>query len=608
MAYTGTDLNKAERGWVKSRGAVNVKDYGAVGDGVTDDTEKIQDAIDSVGASGGVISLGESGTYLITSSLVINNSNITLTGNRNTVLLVDFAGYAITSTNNNNLLLKGFSILGNSQIGDVLTGQIGTCGINIVGGSNIMIDGIKIDKMGTVVLPVSADASDAAWGGLGIRLYCSDYDLINITVQNCIITNIAGGGYATGDGIYVGNRALTHETKGIKIKDNYIYNTGRHSIGVSLLSGSISSNILVQNNLCELSSLSGIDNESGYDVIIESCTFNGSGTNTNFYDPDTVYGETFGLRGGVATTGNSDNVKIMKNVFNDCQYGLSIGNSQKISISHNTLNNSVLSDFSYNGARSPYNTTIDYNNFNTDLPISFYVIDDSYTIVSNNVFVGALILDKAIKMVITNNIFYNKLEFGAGTGKNDILVSTNLFFGVAGNGVIIFESDAATDVVIEDNIIDGLNSTTNGIYITYNSVKNLKITGNTIKNIVAKGISIETLSSYNAVDMISNNKFSGMADGIYIHRNLNEALISSNFFNDLSGTAIYVAVGTSSQFATNMSIIGNKGTSSVTNGIFANSIYTSNCIYTNNNFANAITTSLDLVADSTYGSIIKNNL
>ncbi len=57
----------------------NVKNSGAKGDGVTDDTTSIQAAINLVATSGGIVYF-PSGTYIISSSLIIDNSNITLLG------------------------------------------------------------------------------------------------------------------------------------------------------------------------------------------------------------------------------------------------------------------------------------------------------------------------------------------------------------------------------------------------------------------------------------------------------------------------------------------------------------------------------------------------
>ena len=64
----------------KLRETVSVKDFGAVGDGVTDDTAAIQAAIDYVGSiNGGVIGLPQ-GTYGITSQLNVPYSNVILQG------------------------------------------------------------------------------------------------------------------------------------------------------------------------------------------------------------------------------------------------------------------------------------------------------------------------------------------------------------------------------------------------------------------------------------------------------------------------------------------------------------------------------------------------
>jgi len=61
-------------------GIVNVKDYGAKGDGVTDDTVAIQNAIAVVPAAGGIVFF-PAGTYRVTSTLTINRKRaLTLVG------------------------------------------------------------------------------------------------------------------------------------------------------------------------------------------------------------------------------------------------------------------------------------------------------------------------------------------------------------------------------------------------------------------------------------------------------------------------------------------------------------------------------------------------
>ena len=62
--------------WTGKYGVVNVKDYGAIGDGVHDDTAAIQAAIDAVVALGGGRIFFPPGTYVITSTLTTPNTDV----------------------------------------------------------------------------------------------------------------------------------------------------------------------------------------------------------------------------------------------------------------------------------------------------------------------------------------------------------------------------------------------------------------------------------------------------------------------------------------------------------------------------------------------------
>ena len=94
QAGTGAVDRTAE---AKMRDAVSVKDFGAVGDGVTDDTAAIQAAIDALGAAGTVYF--PNGTYVISSTVTIaaGNSISFLGENRQgTVLFSPLTGLSST--------------------------------------------------------------------------------------------------------------------------------------------------------------------------------------------------------------------------------------------------------------------------------------------------------------------------------------------------------------------------------------------------------------------------------------------------------------------------------------------------------------------------------
>lgn len=96
----------------KLREVVSVKDFGAVGDGVTDDTAEIQAALNS-GAKSVIAPAG--GIYRITNTLAIDAGGVEFDFNRSTLLLDDATG------------LKSHLLLGNGTIQ-----RVGVCIRNVV--------------------------------------------------------------------------------------------------------------------------------------------------------------------------------------------------------------------------------------------------------------------------------------------------------------------------------------------------------------------------------------------------------------------------------------------------------------------------------------------
>lgn len=88
VGATGEDIHKSE---------YNVKDYGADGDGVADDSTAIQDAINAAEADGGGIVYFPRGTYYITAQLSVSGNNITFQGEGKLISKLDCSGIAAST-------------------------------------------------------------------------------------------------------------------------------------------------------------------------------------------------------------------------------------------------------------------------------------------------------------------------------------------------------------------------------------------------------------------------------------------------------------------------------------------------------------------------------
>lgn len=197
--------------------SVSVKDFGATGDGVTDDTAAIQAAIDA--SAGGVFI--PAGTYLISSYITLK-SNLRLkgegavsttlkcSGGITTAALVGLSGSAVTDC-----VIEGIAIDGNSS---VTSGSLR--GIQITNGTRNIITDCKVE--------------DIRDNGINIA---GDTDSV---IRNTYI-NSTGNGGGSGHGINV-----TPTSNGTSIVNNRIYDTG--SFGIRLEGASeclIESNYIV---------------------------------------------------------------------------------------------------------------------------------------------------------------------------------------------------------------------------------------------------------------------------------------------------------------------------------------------------------------------------
>jgi len=203
----------------KLKDVVSVKDFGATGDGSTDDAVAIQAAIDSI-SSGGIIFFPK-GTYIIGTGLGIRSNNTLVGANRYDSVLKTKAGTDITLINdgsgvNSKICITDLGFSGNKA--NVSAGQI----MNLEKTEDFLVSNCRI--------------IDSKGDGMIIR-QCSYGQIVNNNIVNCdnhgiSLTNTDAQG---NDIQIVGNSIKNPGASGINVsQQNNVTVTGnsvRHTSG-----------------------------------------------------------------------------------------------------------------------------------------------------------------------------------------------------------------------------------------------------------------------------------------------------------------------------------------------------------------------------------------
>lgn len=227
--------------------AINVRDFGAIGDGVADDSTPIQNAINHVESLGGGTVLLPNGTYLVKKSLLLP-SNIHFKGNgKGTVIKGDFGSLVdpVLIGIKNCDTATGYDAAENITISDIAIDSPNTNGIGLAHAKNIKIYNIY-----------------------GISVYWHFVDISGC--QNVILDRIFAEGEAISSPIQFDN--LTNDG-GLKIFDGVSEKNAN-------VDGTVIDNAVLTNSIIEQTSTTNyginLHRSGGRNITIKDCTITGS--------------------------------------------------------------------------------------------------------------------------------------------------------------------------------------------------------------------------------------------------------------------------------------------------------------------------------------------
>lgn len=256
----------------------NVKDYGAVGDGSTDDTTAIQSAITACGTAGGGVVYFPKGSYKTTSTLTVSSDSVKLRGDHSDSAVIyrtHNSGYTISFTKGTSTVLSGVGISGIAflnngtmtvgsspyhlnfdnvtrfDIRDIII-HSGAGGMRMAACSQGWVDrlffafldgGASTSRYGIRI--VESSIATPSWGG---DMFFSNIDIWGGTVSGTTITASIDYGWAieAQDGIWldhvhcfntaVANYRVRNNTVGVTLSSIYANNVmSDHCLGYGLL-------------------------------------------------------------------------------------------------------------------------------------------------------------------------------------------------------------------------------------------------------------------------------------------------------------------------------------------------------------------------------------
>lgn len=425
---------------VKDVITVDVKSYGAVGDGVTDDTTAIAKAITALPTNG--VLFFPPGTYLVT--------NIALKSN----MVVKGIGYGST------IKLKG----------GILSGPA-NC-LNVIGISNVFIRDLQLDG-NRVNNQTTGPSADSNFNGIHI-LNSSEITVENvwshsngyqgcimvnddrITIRNCKFTN---NGYRP----FHGHATVTNS----QFTDNYCAFNGQGFTGEAVDAGPYDGIFFFDNVHDVLIADNRIVSNSTIGCIVIGGTLVTENPSYNIVVADNVCSSNKGTASGIVLIGTQlKNVVINSNSIHDCLHGINGGADFPTIGDCIVISNNVITDNAGTGIRimaEINNSNIIGNTIRRNVQNGLLLtkLNDSVVFGNNLLDNGpseGIVLVTALRNIITGNVIKNSVSGYQTYGIRELRGCDSNF--IHGNQIHQMDTAATYKVgvnsVIKDNFVNGV--------------------------------------------------------------------------------------------------------------------------------------------------------
>ena len=294
-------------------------DYGAVGDGVTDDTAAVQALLTA--KKNPVIA---EGTFLCTADLFFLKDGGSITG---TGTIKFSTSHGLRVVNTNKVKISGFTI----------TCVAGYSGVAVQTGNefNAIKTNSQVNYTDFVIDNITVDNFSSGYIGAEFGYHCvhvrSD---TGSSIKRVRITNntLLGAGYDPSwlttlngsDNIYCAayNNSAS-QMEDVVIANNHCRYAGRQNISLAADINFAIRYVTITGNVLMDSTLAGVDLEMGEDVAITNNIFQNSGNYTGYWNPNSTGSPTSGMRAGISAHDSAfGRYSCVSNVFKNCYYGI----------------------------------------------------------------------------------------------------------------------------------------------------------------------------------------------------------------------------------------------------------------------------------------------